>query len=94
MKKKQLLPKDLAARAEKVDPAKVEAEVLRIISAKPARLSPMDSQFVPGRILQAQQQAQFQAQAQAARLDMERELLQLEARTPWAGSIGGNPWGF
>jgi hypothetical protein len=47
-KKKQLLPKDLAARAEKVDPAKIEAEVLRIISAKPTALSPMNPHFVPG----------------------------------------------
>jgi hypothetical protein len=32
----QLTPKDLAARAEKLAPEKVEAEVLRIVSAKPA----------------------------------------------------------
>jgi len=34
-KKDQLLPKDLAARAEKLAPEKIEAEVKRIVSEKP-----------------------------------------------------------
>jgi hypothetical protein len=74
--KKQLLPKDLAARAEKLAPEKVEAEVLRIVSAKPAApsLPAWPQMLQPGRIvprdlmppphewqrLALQQQQQFQ----------------------------------
>jgi hypothetical protein len=73
-KKKQLLPKDLAARAEKVDPAKVEAEVLRIISAKPAALSPMDPHFVPG----WRGMLQPGSLVPATRNDIARQALQLQ----------------
>jgi hypothetical protein len=98
-KKKQLLPKDLADRAEKVDPAKVEAEVLRIISAKPAPLSPMDPHFVrplPGQLVDSAQWGQF-LQGQAAGLQQLQQ---------WAGNMGGglgnmgagltgkDPWAF
>ncbi len=83
-KKKQLLPKDLAARAQKVDPAKVEAEVLRIISAKPAVPGP--SPWVRpmpdfGQILQVAGLQQAQAQQ-----------LQQYVGNMWGG-LGQNQWG-
>jgi hypothetical protein len=51
--KKQLLPKDLAARAKKLAPEKVEAEVLRIVSAKPAvpPLQAWPQMLQPGQIV-------------------------------------------
>lgn len=86
--KKQLLPKDLAARAQKLDPAKVEAEVLRIISAKPVP---------PGQLLQWDQMGQmFQAgglgQAQAIRQEMNRQAGLLE-RAYMGGATPGSLWG-
>jgi hypothetical protein len=94
--KKQLLPKDLAARAQKVDPAKVEAEVLRIISAKPAA-PPAPGAMLPWDQLGQMFQAGGLQQAQATRQEMDRQARMLERlymadiqQTPFMpGSLGG-----
>jgi hypothetical protein len=97
-KKKQLLPKDLAARAEKVDPAKVEAEVLRIISAKPGRgqvtgtlspwaplpsFGPVPAEPWPAHAMQ--EMARLQALQQASQLQYTSI-----GQTPWISLTGGS----
>jgi hypothetical protein len=99
--KKQLLPKDLAARAEKLSPEKVEAEVLRIVSAKP-KVTP-----VPGRVLPGGSGLGGLGQMQPGQI-VPRELmppphewqrLALQAQQPFPRGHAdlegpGSPWGF
>jgi hypothetical protein len=88
--KKQLLPKDLAARAQKLPTSKVEAEVLRIISAKPAAQS---RGFVESMIgLQAGSILPAAQAAQAAHLhEMNRQARELE-RFYMAADAQQTPW--
>jgi hypothetical protein len=83
--KKQLLPKDLAARAEKLAPEKVEAEVLRIVSAKPAvpPLQAWPQMLQPGQIVPQLQQAR-------------QDIMQRQLQAGYGGSLqdGGSLWGF
>jgi hypothetical protein len=78
--KKQLLPKDLGARAEKVPAEKVEAEVLRIISAKPAAPVPRPGQILPWDAFQAQ----------AMRQEMDRQARELERL--YMADMQASPW--
>lgn len=84
-KKSQLLPKDLAGRAEKVPAEKVEAEVLRIVKGAPASPTPLEIRTpafpMPGAIIpvpnvralyQQELQGLQQAQQQAQRQGMLR----------------------
>jgi hypothetical protein len=86
---KQLLPKHLAERAKKVEPAQVEAEVLRILSAKPPPPTPPNWAVQLGMasgLLQASQQHQ-ETDRQAR--ELERLYMADVQQTPWfrPGSI-------
>jgi hypothetical protein len=95
--KKQLLPKDLAARAEKVPASKVEAEVLRIVSAKPPPSLPSLSWAALGMAQAAQQQVRRQTMDRQAR-ELERLLMADVQQTPFMPQSLNDPpgslWGF
>src|SRR5215813_8853679 len=91
-KKTQLLPKDLAARAGKLSPEQVEAEVLRILSEKPTtpgtvRPGAILPWTVPLGTLQAEEVRLLQAQA-AELAQWGRQQQQQMLRNPL-----GNYWG-